>query len=1082
MQSIFTFKYNYFYVIDRELYHIVYLLVTFYCFYVYTAIYLTVLFTASAMHTVYNERKKLFIYLYKVVFSITLYLPLTLYCNSLYAQQYYWEKASGFPDTEAGIEAVTDLEAADGIIRYNNKKYAYEGTFDFKPIETLVNNDGTTPGNFFWTGPEGKWIFDEDRNSMSSPVYTLDPATRQLQNMCNISDYGFYGVIDQENIVFFKNRYYTLGSIVGNDSRDMRVFRRYNAATCQWNEIPTPTNDPRFPLNKLVSDGDNLYVFSGNDMVIFASNDAINWNELQPPASLLNNRGWYPQQKMASDKRGLILLQKMEEDYITGVNLSRFFILKDQTFTQLDMGGDQPKIGYWGDFKLFDSGNLFSLSFDKKELMKSTDKGNSWIKIATENVPEDINDYIETKDGNIYIGTASGVYVLKKFKDSPVTGCTDLTFKKKITNEVRCKKGAATFYVDGGLGPYTISFQNKLYHTADSLMLPELQNGYYEIRIQDRSNCYIDTDFYVNIDIKSEMEVIFTNKDTCSSDYIIVMQYGYAPYIVTWKEGTEEKKQIVAAAADGYSPSVAVLNLTIEQPYQIAVSDQSGCKGVLSPSLMGGFFNPGVTYTGTDNCDSILVNITVPHARAADTFVLTIRNDLYQIIKTEQWTGALYKGKVAHNAYYTFEISADQTYCYSSFSKLFTKPELVSFTTSDIYCNGPIDIKGQVNLQLLNFDSNAKQIIWSDIGANNATYRIDLDPGIYSFEIPEETGCGIKKTFEIKKEVPDIIIPEIPFLCPGEIFHLVPATTDHANPILFEVLDQNNQYRYLNDGEGIDIINEFAASYTITALNRTNNCSGASVKVVVETPDSLPVLPANTYTFCAIGDKVLLKADSHNAYWYATSDNKLLGTGVSLLYTTTRPMDSVYVQLQNEDGTCTSLSAFVKLTLSDLVKPEIKVVSVTSTKMVLKPVSSKSQSGRIIYSWYGDAGFISIGDSLVVENGQWNFIQLEAKDKNDCIAEKSEKYYPQFSLGIKDSNVEKFLTVFPNPTRDRLVVQINEGFVGLLKVKDMNGKNIFQSNIEQTTEVSLSECASGTYIIEVQLDNQELLHILVVKY
>ena len=73
--------------------------------------------------------------------------------------------------------------------------------------------------------------------------------------------------------------------------------------------------------------------------------------------------------------------------------------------------------------------------------------------------------------------------------------------------------------------------------------------------------------------------------------------------------------------------------------------------------------------------------------------------------------------------------------------------------------------------------------------------------------------------------------------------------------------------------------------------------------------------------------------------------------------------------------------------------------------------------------------------------------------------------------------------VYPNPTTSNLQLAIsNEDFEGEVKVFDMNGKYLFSKKIEEnTTEIPMSELATGTYFVNVLNGTQVLKTLKVVK-
>jgi len=548
---------------------------------------------------------------------LILFLSLSVHTQ---AQDYYWEKATGFPDQGVNLN-VTDLQSADGVIRFNKQWYSYDDAIDFKRIESLINQDPTQPGNFYWTGPQGKWIFENQQNTYSPSVYVLDAATREVKPFCNTFNYVALGSINKDNIIYFKNRYYTTGAVFvqeGNQWVQTPALGRYNPSTCTWDPMPLPANpNIKYSLNKLLSDGDNMYVIRTDinlgDVGCYVTQDLINWKEINFPAPVLNNPWYYPKRQTISDKRGFLLLSMAENDEVTNEFLTRFFLLKDQVFQPIAMGGDQPKNGRWENFKRFDSGNLYSVNL-YKEVLRSKNNGTTWEKFNTVNETPAINDYIETTDGTFYIGTAEGVYVLKKFKDPHPIGCTNLTFTKTIGDKTICKKGDVTFSMSGGKTPYTIHFGEQDHITSDSIQFAELEKGYYEIAIEDANGCMIQTDFYINHIIKKPLRINMTDKAVCTEQFNISLLDGYSPYKITWTSGTAGDTTLYYQ--DPSQPNVFTIAKYILDkniPYHFTISDQSGCP-VVSTTQQGTDFKPEFTYASAADCDSVIVMVSIKNS------------------------------------------------------------------------------------------------------------------------------------------------------------------------------------------------------------------------------------------------------------------------------------------------------------------------------------------------------------------------------------------------------------------------------------------------------------------------------------
>ena len=68
---------------------------------------------------------------------------------------------------------------------------------------------------------------------------------------------------------------------------------------------------------------------------------------------------------------------------------------------------------------------------------------------------------------------------------------------------------------------------------------------------------------------------------------------------------------------------------------------------------------------------------------------------------------------------------------------------------------------------------------------------------------------------------------------------------------------------------------------------------------------------------------------------------------------------------------------------------------------------------------------------------------------------------------IEDYTLLKNVTIFPNPVKDRLNIELDEYQSGLIYVYDLSGKRVFKQKIEEEIQASfdISNLPTGTYIL-----------------
>ena len=124
----------------------------------------------------------------------------------------------------------------------------------------------------------------------------------------------------------------------------------------------------------------------------------------------------------------------------------------------------------------------------------------------------------------------------------------------------------------------------------------------------------------------------------------------------------------------------------------------------------------------------------------------------------------------------------------------------------------------------------------------------------------------------------------------------------------------------------------------------------------------------------------------------------------------------------------------------------------------------------------GNGGTVTytIGQIAVQTNGDGTASISEGVQQPYEISVVGVDNYPSISLSM---------SVYPNPTLDRLKLEISEmNFNGEVKVFDIGGKYLFSKKIEgAVTEMDFSSFAPGSYFVIVFRDKEQLKSFKVVK-
>jgi hypothetical protein len=129
----------------------------------------------------------------------------------------------------------------------------------------------------------------------------------------------------------------------------------------------------------------------------------------------------------------------------------------------------------------------------------------------------------------------------------------------------------------------------------------------------------------------------------------------------------------------------------------------------------------------------------------------------------------------------------------------------------------------------------------------------------------------------------------------------------------------------------------------------------------------------------------------------------------------------------------------------------------------------------------GDAS--GVGGSVAYSIGQVVYTTNEGT--SGSVAQGVQHTYEIFSVGIDESELTISLNVYPNPTEDNLILEINDFSNKKLmyQLTDIQGKLLFDGQIiEAQTILDLSGLAPATYFVDVlSLDNNRIQSFKIIK-
>ena len=146
----------------------------------------------------------------------------------------------------------------------------------------------------------------------------------------------------------------------------------------------------------------------------------------------------------------------------------------------------------------------------------------------------------------------------------------------------------------------------------------------------------------------------------------------------------------------------------------------------------------------------------------------------------------------------------------------------------------------------------------------------------------------------------------------------------------------------------------------------------------------------------------------------------------------------------------------------------------------------------IISVWivsFAQSAIVPMGGTATGNGGTVTYTigQIAVQTNSDGTASFSEGVQQPFEISIVGMDnypsISLSMSVYPNPTLDRLKLEISEmNFNGEVKVFDIGGKYLFSKKIEGTvTEMDFSSFAPGSYFVNVFNDKEQLKSFKVVK-
>ncbi len=292
------------------------------------------------------------------------------------------------------------------------------------------------------------------------------------------------------------------------------------------------------------------------------------------------------------------------------------------------------------------------------------------------------------------------------------------------------------------------------------------------------------------------------------------------------------------------------------------------------------------------------------------------------------------------------------------------------------------------------------------------------------------------------------------------------------------------------DSVKLSIAYIFSADETENALEATNlcfptvelcntlddNCNGLIDDGVIET---ISISAGGPTTFCQ-GGSVVLSAIYSGATVQWKKDGVNIAGATTANYTVTKKGNYTCVTT-SPCGTATS--SIINVVVNKNPNASISAGGATTFCAGGSVTLTEIASPGCTYQWYKGASAIAGATSTnYIATTTGNYKCRVTKTATGCYKNSNAI---SVSVPCRESELsmvsgESGFTLYPNPANDKLNIQIETQFLStfsfLLTITDLQGREIYTTNLNSlTTEINISDFASGMYFVKVNFDGEEMI-------
>lgn len=252
-----------------------------------------------------------------------------------------------------------------------------------------------------------------------------------------------------------------------------------------------------------------------------------------------------------------------------------------------------------------------------------------------------------------------------------------------------------------------------------------------------------------------------------------------------------------------------------------------------------------------------------------------------------------------------------------------------------------------------------------------------------------------------------------------------------------------------------------AGTYNVTFAD-PNGCSATStdVTVVVNPIPAAPSITANATNFC-VGDTAILTASTAIGLTWSN------GSSAITLSTTN---NGSYYAIITENGCISDTSNQISVVFN----PNPPTPSINYTDSIL------STDAIVGVQWFLNGTAVTGATSSNYQPQANGTYSVSTTYGTGCSTASGEVTVSNVAIFELANN--QFVKIYPNPSSGFITIEASAG-IQFIKVFELNGRLVKQSTVGGlTAQVDLSELASGTYLIQLQSNNEIINHKMILQH